>query len=203
MVAVITASERLTPTIDDYLAAGLHNMKSTMVKKRKQQSKLACFLESLSNESVGYAINTAIQIVIFPMFGVFLPLAVNMVSSGVHSFFGLLRIYVIRRLFSRMGKKQSRRSSLAECIANVVAGTIISFFVTLLIYPLVGAQVSTGDTFGITLIFLIVTLTRLYILRRVFNNKLEAKRKAKKALKKALKAQKQDLLGAIQNEKAL
>jgi uncharacterized membrane protein (DUF485 family) len=193
-----TPSEHLTSTIDDYLAARLHNMKA--VPKKKQQSKFSSFLESLSNEALGYVINTTIQVLIFPLFGVFLPLSVNMTTSGVHSFFGIIRIYTVRRLFSRLGKKQSRRSSLIECIVNVIAGTIISFFATLWIYPLFGADISTGSTFGITLAFLAVTLTRLYVLRRMFNNKLAAKRKAKKALKKN---KKQALIGAVQNEKTL
>jgi predicted PurR-regulated permease PerM len=85
-------------------------------KKKKRQSKVSCFLESLSNEAIGYAINTTIQVLIFPLFGIFLSLSVNMATSGVHSFFGLLRIYVVRRLFSRLGKKQSKRSSFIECI---------------------------------------------------------------------------------------
>ncbi len=158
-------------------------------KKKKQQSKLACFLESFSNEAVGYVINTTVQILIFPLMGVHLSLAVNMASSGIHSFFGVTRIYALRRLFGRLGRKQSKLSSLAESITNIAVGTFISFFVTLYIYPLVGANVSTTDTFGITLMYLTITLTRLYLLRRIFNNKLEARRKAKKVLKKALKQQ--------------
>lgn len=164
-------------------------------KKKKQQSKLACFLESLSNEAVGYAINTTIQVLVFPLFGIYLSLTTNMITSGAHSFFGLARIYVVRRLFSRLGKKQSKRSSLLECLTNIVAGTIINFFCTLWVYPLFGATISTGNTFWITIVFLVVTLTRLYVLRRVFNNKLAARRKAKKAMKKAIKEhKKQELL---------
>ena len=162
-------------------------MKNNKCDNCKKQSKLSSFLESLSNEVVGYILNTTVQLLIFPLFGLNLSLSLNLFISGIHSFFGLSRIYILRRLFNLSGKKQSKKSSLLESVTNIVAGTIISFFVQLYVYPIFGVVMSMGSNFGITIIFLVITLIRLYVLRRMFNKRTKAIHKAKKAAKKEQK----------------
>ena len=164
------------------------------VKKRKVQSRLASFLESLSNESVGYTINTIIQVAVFPFFGIFLSLSANMLTSGIHSFFGLSRIYILRRIFSGFGKKQTSKGSALECVTNIVASVFINFLVTMFVYPFVGVHIPISSNIGITMVFLLVTLMRMYILRSWFNMIMVRRRKAKKALKKAMKARSRALL---------
>ena len=161
-------------------------------KKLKKQSKLASFLESLSNELLGYLINTLVQIIIFPLIGFHLSLGINLLISAIHSAFGLTRIYIIRRFFDRSGKKQNKRSSLYESILNIVMGTVITFTVQPFIFLLFGIVISAGSNLSITAIYLVITLVRLYVLRRFFNNKTKAAYKAKKAAKKLLKAHKRE-----------
>lgn len=169
-------------------------MKNNKCDNCKKQSKISSFLESLSNEVVGYVLNTAVQLLIFPLFGINLSLSLNLFISGVHSFFGLSRIYILRRLFNISGKKQSKKSSLLESVTNIIAATIINFFVQLYVYPIFGVVMSVGSNLGITVIFLIITLIRLYVLRRMFNKRTKAIHKAKKAARKALKAQQKVLI---------
>ena len=119
--------------------------------------------------------------------GIHLSLSLNLLISGIHSFFGLSRIYILRRLFNITGKKQSKKLSLIESITNIVAGTVIIFFVQLYVYPLFGVVMAMSTNLGVTIIFLIITLIRLYVLRRIFNARTVAKRKAKKAAKKLMK----------------
>lgn len=157
------------------------------VKNPKKQTKLSSFLESLSNEGLGYLINTTVQLAVFPLMGIHLSLSLNLLISGIHSFFGLSRIYILRRLFNITGKKQSKKLSLIESITNIVAGTVIIFFVQLYVYPLFGVVMAMSTNLGVTIIFLIITLIRLYVLRRIFNARTVAKRKAKKAAKKLMK----------------
>jgi dipeptide/tripeptide permease len=159
------------------------------VKTSRKQTKIASFLESLSNEFIGYIINTIVQLAVFPLFGLHLSLSLNLLISSIHSFFGLIRIYILRRLFNitEKHKKQNKRSSLLESITNIVSGTLISFVAQLYVYPLVGVVMAISTNIGVTIVFLILTLIRLYVLRRIFNNRTAAKRKAKKAAKKALK----------------
>ncbi len=162
-----------------------HVLKKKDKKKGKKQTKLHSLIESVSNESLGYLINTTIQIIVFPFFGLNLSIALNLFISGVHSAFGVTRIYLLRRLFDYSFKKQTKKISLYESITNIVAGTIITFIAQIYLYPLLGIPLSTGSNLYITLLYLTITLIRMYILRRIFNKKTKRAHKAAKLLKKS------------------
>jgi hypothetical protein len=60
--------------------------------------------ESIANIAIGYAVAVASQIVIFPMFGVTMPLADNLAIGAYFTIISLARSYVMRRVFNRVEK---------------------------------------------------------------------------------------------------
>ena len=66
---------------------------------------------------------------------------------------------------------QSKTQSMIETFANVGVGFCISFLASLLILPAFGVVVSVDTNFGITLAFTVVSVTRMYIIRRYYNGR--------------------------------
>lgn len=64
---------------------------------------------------------------------------------------------------------QSRRSSFIEALTNTVVGYLLNLVVQLIVYPLYGATFTLEQNLSIGLIFLVVSLVRSYVLRRIFN----------------------------------
>ena len=64
--------------------------------------------------------------------------------------------------------KQSRRMSLVEAIANVAVGYAIAVLTQILVFPIFGLQVSLSDNLAIGAAFTAISLTRSYVLRRLF-----------------------------------
>jgi hypothetical protein len=73
--------------------------------------------------------------------------------------------------FNKM-KKQSKKHSIYETIANTIVGLAVSFLVQLIVYPMYGIKISHTTNLEITFIFFVVSFTRSYFLRRLFNNKV-------------------------------
>lgn len=63
---------------------------------------------------------------------------------------------------------QSRRMSMAEAAANVVIGYGIAVATQVVVFPVFGIQISLADDLMIGLAFLVVSLARSYVLRRMF-----------------------------------
>ena len=66
---------------------------------------------------------------------------------------------------------QSKKYSIIESVANTVIGLVTSFIIQLIIYPLLDIPVSIGQNIIITFVFLIVSIIRGYLIRRLFNKK--------------------------------
>jgi hypothetical protein len=64
---------------------------------------------------------------------------------------------------------QSRTMSFIESLAQVVIGYFVSLIAQLVIFPLFGMRVSLTDNLMIGGCFLVVSLARSYVLRRLFN----------------------------------
>ena len=58
--------------------------------------------------------------------------------------------------------------SLVEAITNVAAGYGLAVLTQILVFPLFGLQVSLADNLAIGLAFTGMSLTRSYLLRRLF-----------------------------------
>ena len=64
------------------------------------QTKLSSFIESLMNIIIGYGIAIASQLIIFPLFGIIIPLSDNLLIGFWFTIISLIRSYVIRRWFN-------------------------------------------------------------------------------------------------------
>lgn len=64
------------------------------------QSKKHSFLESLLNVAVGYGIAILSQIVIFPWFGIHIPLRDNLLIGVIFTIVSIVRSYALRRAFN-------------------------------------------------------------------------------------------------------
>ena len=65
------------------------------------QSKLESLIESLFNILIGYGIAVASQLLIFPLFGIHIPLSDNLLIGLWFTVISLLRSYAIRRWFNK------------------------------------------------------------------------------------------------------
>jgi purine-cytosine permease-like protein len=65
------------------------------------QTKLESAVEVVVNVLIGYVVATASQIMIFPLFGIFLPLSDNLLIGAYFTAISIVRGYVVRRFFNR------------------------------------------------------------------------------------------------------
>ena len=66
---------------------------------------------------------------------------------------------------------QSKLESLSEAIINTFIGFVIAFISQLIIFPIVGIDVTLGQNFILTVLFTLVSIIRNYVIRRYFNKK--------------------------------
>jgi len=64
--------------------------------------------------------------------------------------------------------KQSRAMSLVESVANVTVGYVLAIATQLAVFPLFGIEVALGEHLAIGMAFVVVSLARSYLLRRLF-----------------------------------
>lgn len=64
------------------------------------QSKKHSFVESLFNVAIGYGIALASQILVFPLFGIHIPLHDNILIGIIFTVISICRSYALRRLFN-------------------------------------------------------------------------------------------------------
>ena len=72
-----------------------------MPEQRKQTRK-ASLAESLMNVAFGYGIALASQIVVFPWFGISIPLSSNIAIGLIFTAVSIGRSFALRRLFEAM-----------------------------------------------------------------------------------------------------
>jgi hypothetical protein len=65
-----------------------------------QQTRLGSLVESLMNIAIGYGVAVASQALIFPLFGIDVPLATNLWIGAWFTAISLVRSYIIRRWFN-------------------------------------------------------------------------------------------------------
>lgn len=69
------------------------------------QSRLESLLESLANICIGYCIALASQLVLFPLFGIHIPLSTNLWIGFWFTLISLVRSYALRRWFNARLKR--------------------------------------------------------------------------------------------------
>ena len=133
------------------------------------QSKGASLVESVVNTGVGVIINTLVQVLCFPFFGIPITLVKMGSLSIIFAALSVIRNFVLRRLFNRWKKgKQTKFMSSVEATTNTVAGIVLGFAVQFPLFYWFGFKVSALDIGIITLIFAVVGMGKNYVLRRLF-----------------------------------
>ena len=69
------------------------------------QSRTMSFVEALTNVVVGYGLAVVTQIVVFPLFGIVATLDDHLAIGFAFVGVSLVRGYLLRRLFERLGKR--------------------------------------------------------------------------------------------------
>lgn len=64
------------------------------------QSRLGSFVESLANIAIGYGVAVGAQLLVFPLFGVVIPMSSNLLIGLIFTLVSLVRSYLLRRLFN-------------------------------------------------------------------------------------------------------
>ena len=64
--------------------------------------------------------------------------------------------------------KQSRTMSLVEVMTNVAVGYGVAVLTQIVVFPWFGIEVGLADNMKIGMVFVVVSLVRGYLLRRLF-----------------------------------
>ncbi len=67
-----------------------------------KQSRRMSLIEALVNIAVGYAVAVAMQILVFPLFGLDASLEENLALGGLFTVASVCRSYVLRRIFEAL-----------------------------------------------------------------------------------------------------
>ena len=78
------------------------------------QSLLMSLVEAIANVVVGYGIAVLTQIVVFPLFGLRLPIGDNLVIGAVFTVVSLARSYILRRLFEAVRARRVEGDAAAR-----------------------------------------------------------------------------------------
>jgi len=83
------------------------------------QSKKHSWLEAIFNTVVGYVVAIISQEIIFPLFGVVLPLHTHMLVGGCFTIVSVIRSYLLRRAFNWW---HMRETALIKTLYPTVSG---------------------------------------------------------------------------------
>lgn len=62
-------------------------------------------IESIANVAVGYVVAIGTQMAVFPLFGLNVSVASNLLIGAIFTFISIVRSYAMRRVFNRIGEK--------------------------------------------------------------------------------------------------
>ncbi len=70
---------------------------------------------------------------------------------------------------------QTKKDAHLEVIINQMSGIVMGWLIVFYIFPLIGIPVTAPQATLSTLIFFVSSYSRMYVIRRIFNNKLVKK----------------------------
>ena len=76
-----------------------------------KQSRLMSLLESIANVLVGYGVAVATQMAVFPLFGLAVTVAENLLIGLIFTVVSIVRSYALRRSFEALRVRQSAMAS--------------------------------------------------------------------------------------------
>ncbi len=65
------------------------------------QTRWQSFIESCINVAIGYGVALLSQILVFPLFGIHIPLSSNIAIGAIFTVISIARSYVVRRVFNK------------------------------------------------------------------------------------------------------
>jgi len=77
------------------------------------QTKIESLIEALINIAIGYFIGVGSQMLIFPMFDIYVSTGTNFMITAWFTAISLARSYIIRRWFNKRLKQAAHRASVA------------------------------------------------------------------------------------------
>lgn len=66
------------------------------------QKRWQSFLESCINVVIGYGVALLAQLLVFPLFGIDIPMASNLAIGAIFTVISIVRSYAVRRVFNRL-----------------------------------------------------------------------------------------------------
>lgn len=66
------------------------------------QKRWQSFLESCINVAIGYGVALLAQLLVFPLFGIDIPMASNLAIGAIFTVISIVRSYAVRRVFNRI-----------------------------------------------------------------------------------------------------
>jgi hypothetical protein len=76
-----------------------------------KQSRLISLVESLANVLVGYGVAVAMQMLVFPLFGLAVTITENILIGLIFTAVSIVRSYALRRTFEALRVRQSAMDS--------------------------------------------------------------------------------------------
>ena len=71
------------------------------------QTQIQSFIESFINVAIGYGVALVSQILVFPVFGINIPMESNLLIGAIFTVISIVRSYVVRRVFNRWHSARS------------------------------------------------------------------------------------------------
>lgn len=69
------------------------------------QTKTLSWVEATTSTLIGLAVAFTTQLLVFPVFGIYVPITTNLYISSIFTGVSVVRGYLVRRLFNRLGVK--------------------------------------------------------------------------------------------------
>lgn len=70
------------------------------------QSKRSSLTEACLNTAIGYGVALLSQIVVFPLYGIHVPITTNLAIGAWFTVISIARSYALRRAFNRWGSRR-------------------------------------------------------------------------------------------------
>jgi hypothetical protein len=67
-----------------------------------KQTRHASLIETIVNTAVGLGINLAAQVLVFPLFGIYIHITTNLAIAGIFTAISIIRGFVMRRIFETL-----------------------------------------------------------------------------------------------------
>lgn len=64
------------------------------------QTRIQSFVESCINVAIGYGVALTSQMLVFPIFGINIPLSSNLAIGAIFTVISIARSYAVRRIFN-------------------------------------------------------------------------------------------------------